>query len=382
MRARNRAIVAASTHVLVLLFAKELDSYHFSLTRVFFVLSVHRQYVQYPHGGVVLCCAVCVCMCGVCSLACTSWSDLAPLVPFIFLYQKKGNGGVFVAAFGGVLTIMGSTFTGNQAESGGVFSVQDSAALIVKDSNFEYNKALFYSGTITSGFGGGVVHMRRAATAQFTNCNFQGNQAASNGGVADVNDANTKIKFVDCILNANSAAIRGGAIHTRGPVPAPPTPVGGTVDIIGNCQITNNRARFGGAIDVRAAYVVTLTGASFGSMQVQGNLANSTQGDLGGFARVVDQGQLIIQNANIKDSVSKGAGGAIHLDSVTPFFMTNSIMEKNKANGNTVNRQKGDHIYGSAGTTFGNNVCGENIFITPSALGNGIVIFNVSVCGT
>jgi hypothetical protein len=282
-----------------------------------------------------------------------------------------------VASLGGVLTVMGSTFTDNQADNGGVFAMQDAGtALIVKDSTFIGNSARAPG---NRALGGGVVLVRRQSSAIFTNCNFEFNSAGSNGGVADVIDNRSKLKFVDCQLNNNSAAISGGAIHARVPTRFD---FGGTVDIIGNCEFKNNRARYGGAIDARAAYVVTIQGPAVGRIVADGNKANFVNGDVGGFARTSQNAQLIIDRVEITNSLARGPGGAIHLASKAPFSMTNSIMDSNIAGGSG---QKGKHIYGSNVATFGgNNVCGAsstNVFTNPTATVNS-GIFGLNLTAT
>jgi hypothetical protein len=281
-----------------------------------------------------------------------------------------------VASLGGVLTVMGSTFTDNQADNGGVFAVTDAGtALIVKDSIFESNSALQ---TGNSALGGGVVLVRRAASATFTNCNFDGNDSGANGGVADVNDNLSKIKFVDCQLHNNTALMRGGAIHAK---VSTRTDFGGTVDILGYCEFQNNRARYGGAIDARAAYVVTIQGPAGGYVLADGNQANFFNNDIGGFARTSNNAKLIIDRAEIVNSLARGPGGAIYLNSRMPFNMTNSIMDSNVAGGSG---QRGKHIYGTDLATFGNNVCGlasTNVFTNPAATVNS-GIFGTNIAST
>jgi hypothetical protein len=107
-----------------------------------------------------------------------------------------------IANGGGALTVQGSTFTGNSADSGGGIYSLAGGALTVQDSTF--------TGNSVTGSGGGLASEESTLTVQ--DSTFYGNQAWGGGGLYSFMDTRT-VQNNTFVANA---ARRGGGLYSVG----------------------------------------------------------------------------------------------------------------------------------------------------------------------
>ena len=200
-----------------------------------------------------------------------------------------------IGVYGGAVTVIDCTFTGNEALRGGaLYAYQGS--LQFTDCTFTGNEAVSEAGAVYSYEG----------SLQFTDCTFTGNEAGSQGGALYSNTGSLQV--TNCTFTGNSAGDGGVAWTNSGP------------SIFKNCTFTNNVAQ--GSADsasvVRGGPSETfLVGCS-----LVGNLA-AIEGPAvytyGGTVNVVNsliagnsggiftyQGSFFIHNSTIADNSAEG----------------------------------------------------------------------------
>ena len=160
-------------------------------------------------------------------------------------------------------TILGSTFTNCQADSGGAIDAQNGAAnlVVLRDNLFELNAATSADGKADDGFGGAAIvfggqaiiegNTFRSNTASLgggaldlTALNdsrvafnrFEGNEADEGGAVAIYNPHDVSI-VANTMVN-QTATRHGGGVYVGG---------NGTYEIVGNA-FCDNAAEMGGAV--------------------------------------------------------------------------------------------------------------------------------------
>jgi predicted outer membrane repeat protein len=250
------------------------------------------------------------------------------------------------------VTISGSTFTGNNATSGG--AIYNYGTLTVTSSTFTNNTATNYGGAInnqntltitgstftgnTADYGGAISH---EGTLTVTDSTFTNNTATNYGGAIYNYDVLT---VTDSTFTNNTATIRGGAIYNEGNLTVTDstftnntaTSYGGAIYNTGALTVTDstftgNTANQGGAI--YNYDVLTVTDSTF-----TGNTANQ-----GG--AIYNDGNLTITSSNFTGNNATGPlayGGAIYNYDGAANVHFNQIV------GNTANL--GIAIYNDGGT--------------------------------
>ena len=223
-----------------------------------------------------------------------------------------GEGGVIYSKNTGIL-MENSTFRDNCAKTGGVISApldsltsrSSNAKVNLKINNCEFinnraNDTRKSSGSIDlnnyryySGFNGGVIY-GAYNNLETRNSEFYYNQATNNGGViyAKANDG----KLLDSIFMLNTAGTSGGVLEISKNF------------IIERCIISNNSARYGGAIEYNSYEY-------YGHVQDHINIYNSTishnRALNGGGAFNIGYANITVRNTNIVDNVAPG-GNTFH----------------------------------------------------------------------
>jgi predicted outer membrane repeat protein len=246
----------------------------------------------------------------------------------------------------GSLTLVGDTFTGNQANSG----------------------------LALDGKGGAVysVASGRANTLTATNTKFNSNQAGSRGGAIATND---NVNLNQCGFTSNSAA-SGGAVYATGAT-------GKLFQATNRCSFVDNKAittgavrdGYGGAIETTEALEVTL--ATFDTNQSSGvggaieydpisnidshmtltndTIQNNSSGLGGGVDTLINNNnkgtvsQQIVgclfynNNANAKIAKSQ-LGGGLHIDAITSGTAASNVQISNSTFYDNASQQNGGGI--------------------------------------
>ncbi len=218
-----------------------------------------------------------------------------------------GEGGVIYSKNTGIL-MDNSTFVKNSAKIGGVISTpldsltsrSNNAKVNLNINNCEFvnnraNDTRKSSGSVDlnnynyySGFNGGVIY-GAYNELETTNSEFYYNQATNNGGViyAKANDG----KLLDSIFMLNTAGTSGGVLEISKNF------------IIERCVLSNNSARYGGAIEYNSYEY-------YGHVQDHINIYNSTISNNralnGGGAFNIGYANITVRDTNIVDNVAPG----------------------------------------------------------------------------
>ena len=216
-----------------------------------------------------------------------------------------GEGGVIYSKNTGI-TMDNSTFMNNSAKIGGVISTPldsltsrlNNAKVNLKIINCEFinnraNDTRKSSGSVDldnyqyySGFNGGVIY-GAYNELETTNSEFYYNQATNDGGViyAKANDG----KLLDSIFMLNTAGTSGGVLEISKNF------------IIERCVLSNNSARYGGAIEYNSYEY-------YGHVQDHINIYNSTISNNralnGGGAFNIGYANITVHDTNIVDNVA------------------------------------------------------------------------------
>ncbi len=127
------------------------------------------------------------------------------------------------------ITLIGNTFDGNRATSGGVISLLSNDNLTVMESAFSYNSAVR----------GGIIHLLMQNKLTLKHSNFSHNSASSDGAVVYSADQNVLI-VNNCTFNFNRAGNNGGVLCLLFQT---------ELNITGqNCAFIGNRGHKGGVI--------------------------------------------------------------------------------------------------------------------------------------
>lgn len=288
------------------------------------------------------------------------------------------NGGAIRNSSFGDLTVIGSSFTANQATSGnaGAIDNQGSASqLTVVNSEFDGN-------TATNGEGGAIRNFN-ASTATISSSTFTSNSANSGGAITNRGSGAT-LNLFSSFITGNSAGFSGGGGISNGAtsdtgiatinnsVIAENTTTnnGGGISTLGiltveNTIVDDNMANNGGGI-----YVGSLTGQSvtISGSDIINNVANSSNGG-GGVHFSVDPSGIIPNQLTITDSTLDnnrgGRGGGLFGEDVE-ITVTRTTISNNtgtSANGGGVHVRSGT-VTGAVfnmtnSTVSGNNVTGS-----------------------
>jgi uncharacterized repeat protein (TIGR01451 family) len=276
-------------------------------------------------------------------------------------YRPSGGGGFVLGAPGvnPVVTVTGSTFTGNGAESegGGIWAGYASLSLT----------ASTVVGSNSSGSGGGGIFMRGdgatlPALSITNNSSITGN-VANGGGGGGFYAQYANVTISDSYLGGNAASNSGGAFYAGGDY------TNFTTLMITNTMITGNNAGGSGGggyinySDVMMNSVTATyndaTGGSGGGFYISGSYGttasvsitgstitdNYTSSSGGGL--YVNYSQLTISNNTvISNNDAAYGGGGLHLSSIPMASITDSFVQGNYAG------SRGGGLYASGITMF------------------------------
>jgi len=228
------------------------------------------------------------------------------------------NGGAIYNDPTGILTVTGSTFTGNNAANGG--AIYNSGSLAVTNSNFNGNTATY----------GGAIYNTATLPVTVTGCTFTGNIATDNGGAIN-NDIGQTMTVTGCTFTDNTAINNGGAIDNVN-----------TMTVTGSTFTDNTATGSGGAIGsngILNVYSSTFTGnyATFGGAIINFKTFNASGSNFTGN--------------------SAGSGGAIYTQG-TPVTISSSTFSSNTATYGGAIYNQGTLI--GTGCTFNGNTANSN----------------------
>ena len=226
---------------------------------------------------------------------------------------SNGGGGIYNQ--GTLLTVTGSTFTGNTAPFGGGIATIDYATT-VSNSIFSGNTALLSTG------GGGIYAQGSRTTLAVVNSTFDGNTASTaHGGGLSINGDVLTASVTGSTFSGNSASDYGGGIASAAPL------------TITNSTFSGNSAvNTGGGIDVRGGTTTTVNNST-----ISGNSAGSNGGGI-----YANGGTLTLNNDIIANSTS---GGDCHRAAGTIDAQNNLIQDGlSCVNGTSTNNLTGDPL--------------------------------------
>jgi Ca2+-binding RTX toxin-like protein len=243
---------------------------------------------------------------------------------------EKG-GGVFVGS-SAALTVNNSTFSGNEASSGG--GLASYGTVRINNSTFSGNEA---------SSGGGLASY---GTVRINNSTFSENDAVNDGGGVNIGYGSAELS--NTTLSGNTA-IRGGGISSDGTTDltnvtiagntASGTTVsgkGGGVHIANRGDLTVNSSTFSGN---EASYGGGLS--SYGAVRINNSTFSGNEARSGGGVRI-QQGSAELTNTTLSGNTAYNGGG-ITITSFGAADLTNVTITGNTASG------QGGGIY----TTFG-----------------------------
>jgi autotransporter family porin len=259
-----------------------------------------------------------------------------------------GSGGAIKNDPSGILTVTGSTFTGNSAADGGAIYNSATLPVTVTGCTFTGNTATNNGGAInndigqtmtvtgctftdnTAGGNGGAID--NVNTMTVTGSTFTDNTATGNGGAIGsngilnvysstftgntANNGGAIINYKNFIASGstftgNSATNSGGAIYTQGTIPV----------TISSSTFSSNTASWGGAI--ANGGTLTVTGSAF-----TGNSATNTGGT------ITNTGTLTVISSNLTGN-NANLGGVIY-NSGTANIQFNRIVGNTAVTGNAI----------------------------------------------
>ena len=229
-------------------------------------------------------------------------------------------GGALYIAFSNV-SIIGSTFTQNLAETGGVLIAHNSS-LHIAESTYSHNVARF----------GGVM-VTCESTIIIDNSTFTENSAEAIGGVmvthkglisvshttASSNNASNAgfIAAYDCSLNISDSSFRDNAAKEDCGVIC----ITNSTIIVGSANFTNNGAAVGGIMQASGKVLFEITNSTF---------TNNKADEVGGVLQTVDECSFIITGSTFRSN-SASRGGVIVISEKSSFSITNSTFTNNRA---------------------------------------------------
>lgn len=214
------------------------------------------------------------------------------------LFRNGGTGGAVFVAEDAELTARDSTFSENEADTGGAIYVESGAMLRVR-ANFTDNlargSASFNGTTSPNGRGGGIYSEGELTIFGGT---FESNSAAEGGGLYALN-ADTTV--INAQFLSNRSQLIGGAIAVSGgQMRIIDTVIGGDLETDGNSAIGNTQ--FG----------------AFGS---------------GGGVGIVDSAQVRIEGGRVANNQTLARGGAISVASGSRLQLSDNVSIDNNSTG-------------------------------------------------
>lgn len=229
----------------------------------------------------------------------------------------------------------GSTFTNNQAASGGAIALSGTGP---GTTSISLNDDTFANNLARSGVGGAIVS--GATTA--TDSTFTGNSASSTGGAISA----SSVELSNSSFYANTSSVQGGAVFATG-----------TLESTDDTFASNSARNSGGAI--YAIGLVTLTdsvfrddsaGISGGAVFTTGDIAVSgglfeddTANEFGG---AIAGTNVTVHDTTFINNVGNRRGGAIEATGAARIY--NSTFTENTAPGGSPSLGRGGAIYASS----------------------------------
>ena len=223
---------------------------------------------------------------------------------------NKGGAVHCYVGTGGTLTVSDSLFQNNTSKAGGAI-FNDGCVAVISNSTFTTNQASSGGGGL-----GGALHNASPATLTVTNSLFQGNSALDGGGVYIASGSTATLNTVT--LKSNTGGYGGGLEN------------GGTVTLNDSLVDSNIVTGVGGGI-WNLYGTVTLVRTTVSNNRASEGAGVNSYGN-----------HIEITNANIVNNVTTGShGGGIYVSGGTAFI-TNATISGNKAVGATA---RGGGVY-------------------------------------
>jgi CSLREA domain-containing protein len=210
----------------------------------------------------------------------------------------------------GLVSVVGSTFTGNTAPtgSGGGMHTNSVAEVSVIGGSFSANAALDGGGLSNEGNG----------TIEVSGTSFTNNTAEQEGGGILVQAGNVTLKDVELADNvANSTVTGGGGISVQGDKSVS---VGESVTVVNSRILRNRASETGGGIDSRGDGDVGITGTT-----IESNAAK-----VGGGVNHVGDAPLSVLGSTLARNRADGGGG-LFTDGDGATTVENSTISANTA---------------------------------------------------
>ena len=243
----------------------------------------------------------------------------------------EDGGGIF-NEYGHTLTVTGSTFSNNGAESSSTLrgeggAIANVGTLSVNNSEFLDNHA--YAG------GGAIVNSINGISTVL-NSSFTNNSSFGNGNGGAINNYEGNMAIENCTFTGNSDLgyeSDGGAVHNED-----------QMSIAGSIFTGNSSSHNGGGI------------ATFGVLTVTNSTLSNNSAFLGG--GIVNLGNLTITNTNIsKNSATTGGGGMLNDDDGILAVVDSTISNNSAPNGGGIfNLSDTGTVNISSSTLSGNSV--------------------------
>jgi hypothetical protein len=216
---------------------------------------------------------------------------------------NAGSGGG-IQNDGGMLTVMNSTVSGNEADVGGGIWNSSNSILTIMNSTI--------TGNIASNEGGGILSF---GDVTITNSILSSNTAGTDGGGIATTGASSSLEVTDSILSGNTAVADGGGLFDNATGPT-----------LTNVRVIGNTADDGGGLHhVSAEPALT-------NVLITGNRANAiSSGDDGGGGIYNNSSNPTLVNVTIAGNYSDDDGGGIFNIGSAPSI-TNSIIWGNTCN--------------------------------------------------
>jgi len=232
-------------------------------------------------------------------------------------FPEQGGGGLFNR---GTATLNNTTFTDNQAPSGGAIHNSFGGMLIVADSQFQGNE------TDSGGSGGAVFN---EGTVEIANSSIDsGNTAEIGGGISSIGGL---LSISNSTIDNNEAALTGGGISVE------------TTSLsLRNSTVSNNvafGAEVGGGGIEAFDSIISIVNSTISGNRLPGN---PTLG--GGILAVGASGIATIVNSTIVDNEATDSGAGISSQFGTTVILQNSIVANNTTSSG------GDDVAGAPGS--------------------------------
>ncbi len=328
--------------------------------------------------------------------------------------SAPGNGGAIHITGPGNMNITGGTARGNEATQEGGAYWNDSGKMIVRDVQFMRNKAtgekaddgggalfnnggtlevyggLFRGNESVSGSGsGGAIHNTVGGNLIIEGGTYENNRAARAGGaVESASGTGTTFTVTDAMMMRNGTGPmpgNGGAIHISGD---------GDATITGGRYFQNRAASEGGGLwnslgTMALDDVLVLNNTARGNDATNGgggifnnggtlttvntlidfNRATGTSGSGGGIFNA-ENGKLILQSSEVKNSQASRAGGGIEDASGTEGSVTlDNVNLINNETGSAPGNGGGLHVTGPGTVTVTGGIIRDN---TAASEGGGL----------